>query len=387
MNAAITKNPTRTVPRSIGLHGRLAVLSAMAGGLILGGVLVAAMTLTGRLSGHAIFATATALFLAGSLVGLVHGVALAFAGRPAGITLRQARGDMGRAALYLVPGMAVAWLVTIWVAMTLIALYTGRMGPLVAAGLGWVAAGTILTVTAVHAVRAMANAYARWPERRAGTVLTGAAFAAFLVLFLADRPEIWGIRLRLTEVGAVGLAALLAVWVAGPLVTVSLRLARSVPFPRPLAGLGVGRMTGTDLAVGLAVGLVVGLVAVPFAGPSASTAAAGTLVVQASQALVNEVLLRLFVLTGAAWALLRWHRIQATEAVVGAVVVATLVQVLIYAPGAAAIGFASWLGTAGFLMMVVGLPAAAFGYLFWKRGFGTALLADVAALAMIALLA
>lgn len=387
MNAAITNSPTRTVPRSIGLHGRLAVFSAMAGGLALGGVLVAAMTLTGRLSGHAIFATATALFLGGSLVGLVHGVALGFLGRPTGVTLRDARGDMGRAALYLVPGMAVGWLVTIWVAMTLVALYTGRMGPLVGAGLGWVAAGTILTVAAVHAVRALRNAYARWPERRPGTVLTGAAFAAFLVLFLADRPEIWGIRLRLTEVGAVGLAALLAVWVAGPVVTVALRLARSVPFARPLAGLGTGRMTSTDLAVGLTVGLVVGLVALPFAGPATSTATAGTLVVQASQALVNEVLLRLFVLTGAAWALLRWHRIRAAEAVVGAIVVATLVQVLVYAPGASAIGFANWAGTAGFLVMAVGLPAAAFGYLFWKRGFGTALLADVAALAMIAFLA
>ena len=35
----------------------------------------------------------------------------------------------------------------------------------------------------------------------------------------------------------------------------------------------------------------------------------------------------------------------------------------------------------------VALPAAAFGVLFWRRGFATALIADVTALAAIALLA
>lgn len=389
MNAqtqTLTTPAGAAVPRTIGLHGRTAVLSSMAGGIALGGVLVAAMTLTGRLSGHAVFATATALFLAGSLLGVLHGVALGFLGRPAGVTAKAARSDMGRAALYLVPSLAVAWLATIWVAMTMIAFYTGRVGPLAGAAVGWVAAGTILAVAAVHGVRALQNAYARWPERRPGTVLVMASFAALAMLFLSDRPEIWGIRLRLTEVGAVLASALLAVWVAGPVVTVALRLARSVPFPRPLAGLGAARMTAADLGIGLGVGAVVGLLAVPFAGPSTSTALAGSVVVQVSQALVNEVLLRLFVVTVAAWALLQWHRINAAEAVVGAVLASTLLQVLVYAPGAAAIGFASWTGTAAFLVMAVALPAAAFGVLFWKRGFGAALVADMMALAAIAIL-
>jgi hypothetical protein len=170
------------------------------------------------------------------------------------------------------------------------------------------------------------------------------------------------------------------------MVTVALRLARSVPFPRAMAGLGAGRTTAKDLGVGLAVGMVVGLMAVPFTGPAAP-AAVGTVVVGASQALVNEVLLRLFVVTVVAWLLLRWHRLGVNEALVGAVVAATLVQVLLYAPGAAAIGFASWTGTALFLTLGVALPAAAFGVLFWRRGFATALIADVTALAAIALLA
>lgn len=390
MNAPTTQNsmnPGGTVPRTIGLHGRVAVLSAMAGGVAVGGVLVAAMTLAGRLSGNAIFATATALFLVGALLGLVHGAALGFFGRPAGVTPRQAGRDMGRAGLYLVPGLAVSWLATVWVAMTLVAFYTGRVGPLAGAAVGWLGAGAILAATAVQALRALRNAYARWPERRAGTVLVAASFAALLVLLVSDRPEIWGIRLRVTEVGAVLAAALLALWVAGPLVTVALRLARSVPFPKPMAGLSATRITAADLGLGLVVGVVAGLLAVPFAGPASAPAAAGTLIVEVSQALVNEVLLRLFLVTAVAWLLLRWHRVNVNEALAGAVLAAALVQVLIHVPGAHAIGFTSWTGTALFLVMAVAIPATAFGLVYWKRGFAPALVADMAALAAIALLA
>lgn len=387
MNAPTTQNPTNPVPRTIGLHGRVAVFSAMAGGVAVGGVLVAAMTLAGRLSGNAIFATATALFLVGALLGLVHGAVLGFFGRPAGVSPRQAGHDLGRAALYIVPGLAVSWLASIWVSMTLVAFYTGRIGPLVGAAIGWLAAGAILAAAAVQAIRALRNAYARWPERRAGTVLAAASFAALLILFVSDRPEIWGIRLRVTEVGAVLAASLLTIWVAGPLVTLSLRLARSVPFPKPMAGLGSARITAADLGLGLVVGIVVGLLAVPFAGPATAPAAVGSVVVKVSQAVVNEVLLRLFLVTAVAWLLLRWHRVHVNEALVGAVLAAALMQVVLYAPGAAAVGFASWTGTALFLAMAVALPALAFGLVFWKRGFASALVADMAALAAIAFLA
>ncbi len=381
-----TPAPEATVPRTIGSHGRVAVLFAMAGGVTIGGILVAAMTLSGRLSGNGIFATATALFIVGAVLGLAHGVLLGLLGRETTVRVRDAAHDLGRAALYAIPGLAISWLATIWVAMTLVAFYTGRVGPLVGAAVGWVAAGTILAVAVVQGLRALKNAFARWPERRPGTLLAAASFAALLLLFLGDRPEIWGIRLRLTETGAVLLAAFLAVWVAGPLVTLALRLARSVPFPRPLAGLDASRVTAADLALGLLVGIVVGLLAVPFVGPS-GPAAFGALVIEVSQSVVNEVLLRLFLVTAVAWLLLRWHRVADNEALVGAVVAATLVQVLLYAPGAAAIGFTSWTGTTLFLVMAVGVPAAAFGLLFWRRGFASALVADVAAFAAVALLA
>jgi hypothetical protein len=376
------------VPRSIGLHGRVAVLSGMAGGVALGGVLVAYLTLNGRLSAHALFMNATGLFLIGAILGLIHGVVLGYLGRPTAVTPRQVRGDMGRAALFAVPGLAVAWLATIWVAMTLVAAYTGRIGALIAVSLGWVAAGIILAVAALHAFKALKNAYARWPERRAGTLLTAASFAALLLIFLANRPEIWGLRLRFTENGAVLLAAFLAVWVAGPMVTLALRLARQVPFPRALAGLGRGSGKGfQDVLIGLVAGAVVGLLAVPFAAPGVTPAAMGTVVVGVSQSLVNEVLLRLILVTAVAWLLLRWERVPANRALIGAVVTATLVQVALYTPGALAVGFASWTGTVLFLLVVAAIPAVVFGLLFWRRGFTSALVADVVALAVLALLA
>jgi hypothetical protein len=390
MNAATNEtreNTGQPVPRAIGLHGRVAVLSTMAGGIALGGVLVAAMTLSGRLSGHALFMNATGLFIVGAIIGLVHGTVLGYFGRPAGTSPRKAAHDLGLAALYAVPGVAIAWLAAIWVAMTMIAAYTGRLGALAAVALGWVSAGVILSAAVVQALRAVKNAYARWPERAPGTVLSAASFAALLLTFLADRPEIWGLRLRLTETGAVLLAAFLTIWVAGPIVTLALRMARQVPFSRPMAGLATTRSTAADLGIGLLAGVVVGLLAVPFAAPASAPAAAGVMVIEVGQALVDEVLLRLFLVTGVAWLLLRWHRVSANEALVGAIIAATVAQVALYSPGAVAVGFASGTGLVAFLAIAVAIPAAVFGLLFWKRGFGSALVADIAALAAIALLA
>lgn len=377
----------KALPRTIGLHGRVAVQSAMAGGVALGGIVVAAMTLTGRLSAHALFMNATALFIVGAILGLTHGLVLAYFGRPLGTTRRRAAGDLARSILYAVPGVAVAWLAAVWVAMSYIAWYSGSVGALLGVAVGWALATGIVATAALNGWRALQNAYARWPERRAGTLVVAGSFAALLMLFLADRPEIWGLRLRLTETGAVLLAAALAIWVAGPAVTLALRLSWGLPSTRPFAGLlGDKRWTPQDLVIGLVAGLVIGLVAVPFAGPMAP-ATAGSVVVEVSQALVNEVLLRLVVVTGAAWLLLRWGRLGANEAALGAIGLAVVLQVALYTPGALAVGFASATSLAAFLLLAVAAPAAVFGLLYWKRGFGTALVADATALLAILLLA
>lgn len=377
------------VPRGIGLQGRVAVTWATAGGVILGGFLVAAMTLTGQLSGSGLFFTSSGLFVIGVVLGLLHGTVLGFLGRAESTTSRQALGALGRSALYAIPAVAVGWLATVWIGMTVVALYLDRALPLIGVAVSWAVGATVVAAAVVYGVRALQNAYARWPERRVGTAVVAMTFAALLLTFLADRPELWGLRFRVTEVGAVLLAALLSIWLAGPAVTAALRLLRGLPGPRRLPAPATdGRFLG-DAGVGILVGLVLGVLAVPFAGPAVATATGplGAVVTAVSQAVVDEVLLRLVLLTSVVWALLRWHRVRPNEAVGAAILLTTLVQVVLYTPGVLAIGFPSALTATGFVLVTVLLPALAFGVLYWQRGFGSALVADATAMVAVALLA
>jgi len=393
MNATIEAGKDRrdgaTLTRGIGMHGRVAVTWAAAGGIALGGILVALMTLTGRLSGLGLLQTATGLFVIGAVIGLAHGATLGFFGRSESTSARQARGDLGRATLYALPALAVAWLVTIWVAMTMAAGYLDRWLPTVGVTLAWIAAAAFVVTAGVYGVRALRNAYARWPERTPGTALVAASFTALLVLFLADRPEIWGLDLQLTETGAVLLAGFLTFWVAGPAITLALRLLSDLPLARPKLVAESGARMGTDVGLGLAVGAALGILAVPFLEGMAPAAVGlgGGAVVAVSQAVVDEITLRLVLLTGVAWVLLRWHRIGRAEAAVAAVAVTVLVQLALYAPEVAAVGFPTTVAAAGFALTTVALPAVAFGVLYWTRGFGAALVADAAAVLAILLLA
>jgi hypothetical protein len=375
--------------KSIGLTGRVAVTWAMAGGLLLGGVLVALMTLAGRLSGHGIFMTATGLFVIGALLGAAHGGTLGLLGRPAGVERHEALGALGRSLLYAVPGVTVAWLLTIWIAMSALAFYLDRVGPMVLVAVAWAGGAVLLASAATYGLRALRNAYTRWPERHLGTVMVVGSFAALLLVFLAERPSLWLLPLRVTEVGAVLAAALLAIWVVGPLVTVALRLAAELPARGWATPRFEGRTTALNVGLGLVVGLVVGLLAVPFAGSAASVVpgAAGGAVVAVAQAVVDEVLLRLVLLTGVAWLVLRWHRIHAEEAAVLAVAAVAMVQVLLYLPGVVAAGFPTALAAVTFTGAVVLLPALAFGAVYWTRGFTAAVVADAtAALALLILI-
>ncbi|HEX9887023.1 MAG TPA: hypothetical protein VGA70_11075 [Longimicrobiales bacterium] len=392
MSAALESGNGYTVGtrlhRGIGLHGRVAVTWAMAGGILSGGFLVALMTLAGRLSGHGLFFTSSGLFVVGAVLGLLHGGFLGFLGRAPDVDRGDALGGLGRALLYAIPAVAVSWLATVWIAMTILALYLGHSAPLAGVGLAW-AVGLIVVGTAgVFGLEALRNAYARWPERRIGTVLVATSFAALMVLFLADRPEMWGLRMRVTETGAVLLALALTFWVAGPAVTLALRALSALPAPAPRALGGGGHSLASDLGIGLLVGAVLGVLAVPFGGlsPAATAGAAGAVVTSISQAVVDEILLRLVILTSAAWALLRWQRISREEAAVLAVIITAVIQVTLYAPGVMALGFPSTVAAAGFVLVTVLVPALAFGALYWTRGLGSALVADATAVTALALM-
>ena len=380
---------TTEVPGGIGLQGWVTVAWSAAGGIAIGGLLVALMTLSGRLSGMGLFMTSSGLFVIGALLGMAHGAALGYAGRPDGVTRASAARDVGMGAIYATVALPFAGVIAMWIALSMPALFIGRLPALIGVGAGWLTGTLIVAAAAVAGWRALRNAWLRWPERDVGTVLVAATFASLLVLFLMDRPEIWGLRLRVTETGAVLLALAGTFWVGLPIITLALRTLAGLPGRHPAPAFERSWRVSADLAVGLVAGIVVALIAAPFAVPAAlpglgATGAAGSIFASIGQALVDEVLLRLFLVTGAVWALLRWGRVQARPAAVMSVVAAAFVQVLLYAPGVASIGFPTALGTIGFTVMLVLVPALAFGTLYWTRGVGAAVTADATALVVLA---
>jgi hypothetical protein len=250
----------------------------------------------------------------------------------------------------------------------------------------WAVGAVLMCVAALEGWQALRRGYARWAEKRYGTLLVAATFAALLVLFLADRPQLWGSRLQLTEVGAVLLALSMTLWLVGPLVTLALRTVTRLRVPG--AAFDTPRRALPGLALGLAAGAVVGLAAVPFAvAPAGAAGPAGAVVLSVSAALFNEVLLRLFLVTAIAALIIRYYSVRRNEAIAIAVMAAAVVEVLLHLPGVAMIGFPTTLGAAAFLLTAVVLPAIVFGFLFWKRGLTTAVVAHATALVAIALLA
>jgi hypothetical protein len=260
---------------------------------------------------------------------------------------------------------------------------------MIGSGVAWVIGVGLITYAAVTGWRALAGAYARWEEKQFGTGLVAATFAALLVLFLAKRPELWGIHLRLTEVGAVLLAVSMTLWLVGPAVTLALRYAKKVALPgaafdkatKALPGIGVGLVTGVLLA----------LIALPFAATQYGVAAnpdvgpAGKVVLAVSAALFNEVVLRLFVVTTVAALAMRVYAARRPRAITFAVLAAAAVEVAVNLPGVIMVGFPTTAGAAAFMVTAIVLPAVVFGALFWKRGLTTAVVAHATALVAIAL--
>lgn len=381
-----TATEERGLRRGIGLPGRVALTWAVGGGIALGGFVVALLTLTGRLSGSGLFLSSGALFVVGALVGLAHGGVLGYLGRSGEDGSREAARSVAKGMLYAIPALAVSAVVAGWIAMTVVGLYTGELAIMALVVAAWVAGAALVGVAAWQGYVALRNAYARWPARRVGTVLVAGTFAALLVTFLADRPEIWGFDLRVTETGAVLLAAALAIWVVGPLVTVALQILRGLPEPRPSAGFSGG--WASSLLLGLFAGAVLALLALPFLGPAtgAGAGAAGSVVVAVSRALVDEVVLRLVLMTGLVWALLRWHPVHREEAALAALAAVAVIQLVVYAPAVMGIGFASTGAMLGYVATRFVIPAAAFGALYWLRGLGTAVVADATAMTALAVL-
>jgi hypothetical protein len=375
--------------KGVGLPGRTAITWAVAGAIGLGGAVVGVSALTGNLSGNGLLMTAGALFVLGGLLGFAHGAVLGIMGRPQGMTVGRAARAVGLAAMYSVPALTVAFLVAGWMALTTVSIYTGEVLAMTGSGIAWVIGTGLIAYAAVTGWNALRSAYDRWKEKRVGTLLVATTFAALLVLFLAKRPELWGVHLQLTEVGAVLLATSMTLWLVGPLVTLALRLANKIALPG--AAYDNTARVVPSIGIGLIAGVVLALVARPFASAQYGVAntdvgPAGAIVLAVSAALFNEVLLRLFLVTAVAALALRVYGTNRPRAVTLAVLLTAAIEVLVNLPGVVMIGFPTVSAAAAFMVTAIAIPAVALGVLFWKRGFATAVIAHATALVAIALL-
>jgi hypothetical protein len=174
MTTTMMQYPARTPAadaRDTGMTARVTVAWALAGAVAAGGFLVATLTLTERLSGHAVFVTAAGLFLLGAAAGFAIGAGLGYFGRPADVTAAEARGGLARAALWALPALAATFLVTAWLAATVLVLYAGRTLPMVFAAAAWLTAAALVlwaVTEAADAVRHIGEAWrTRWAARRA----------------------------------------------------------------------------------------------------------------------------------------------------------------------------------------------------------------------------
>lgn len=213
-------------PSQLGLVGQVATSWGVAGGLI-ASVVVTLHVLAGQLSSSLGFLTTTLFFVAGSLVGYLHGGILAYLGRPADVHRRLALHRLALAALYAVPVMVAGWLVSMVLALSAASMLAGRTIALLVSLLGWAAALGLVAWAVVETRGAVGNLCQRWPGARPLMIVLALAFLALLPIFIVARPTIWvlGVKPTATAAGIMALAA--TFWILGPLGTLGLLAARA----------------------------------------------------------------------------------------------------------------------------------------------------------------
>jgi hypothetical protein len=142
LNPTANRNPADE--RDDGLPVRVTLAWTVTGAVLMGGVLVAAMTMAERLNGNGLLVTSAGLYIVGAIAGFAIGALLAWLGRPAGVTTNVALRRVAFAALLAVPALAVGFIAAGWIAMTAVALYTGKALTMAAVVAGWAVGGVIV---------------------------------------------------------------------------------------------------------------------------------------------------------------------------------------------------------------------------------------------------
>jgi hypothetical protein len=390
-----TMHTTRPPKRGIELPAAVALSWSLIGGLVLGGAGVAAMIFAGRMSGHLMLMGSTVLFVIGAMLGLAHGVILGLFGRPAEWTVGKAGNALLHGMLWIGPTLLIGWLLAGWMAALPIALGGQRYLASAISVLAWVAMFAAMPWALRRGVEAARLAYARWDDRILGTLLIAVVGSALVVAFAITPPTIWFTGTTFSRTGGLFFAGFLTFWFYGPLITAALHLSRR------LRGVAAKEMTERTwkhalVSVGIAVGvgLMLAAVAIPFyrGAPGLTSgverlgfwpAFAATL----ATAFADEMLFRLIVITLAFAVTQRYLTHDRNRAIVVAVAFATLMDLFLHAPAALVLGLPGASLLAGFVTLRMAIPAILFGYLYYRRGLGTAVAAHLTADAALLLLA
>lgn len=221
-----TKLPGPLSPSHLGLVGQVATSWGVASGL-LASIVVTAHVLFGQLSSSLGFLTASLFFVAGSVIGYLHGGIMGYLGRPADVDRKLALHRLALAALYAVPTMVAGWLVAMVLALSAASLVADRTLALLGTSLGWVAALGLLVWAAVETRGAVRNLCDRWPGARVLLVTLVLAFLALLPVFIITRPEVWVVGVRPTATTAALMALGATLWILGPLGVLGLLAVRA----------------------------------------------------------------------------------------------------------------------------------------------------------------
>lgn len=206
------------------LPGRLALGWAGASGMLAGGVWVGFLVWLQRTSSSVTLLITTVFFVVFGALGFIHGGVLGYLARPAGSPTWPVLRSLLWAALLGAPLLALLWELAVWISLTEAALQLGGAGVIIGLGFSWGALLVVCSFAIVQGALALRRAYATWPESRVGTLLVAITFAFLLINFLSEPPVIWGSDLRVTGVGALLLALGVTLWIASPVIVLTLQL-------------------------------------------------------------------------------------------------------------------------------------------------------------------
>lgn len=213
-------------PVNLGLVGQMATSWGLAGGLLAAAV-SGVLMITGRVSASIGFLTATLYFVAGWLIGFLHGGIVGYMGRPVHVSRLLALKRLGLAVLYAAPSLILGWCLAVCLTVGAVGVVGDRPALLAFALVGVGGLLAALGWAVVEARIALEHLGHRWPGSGAVLALLGVTFVALLPFFLVLRPEIWFLGLRPTPPLAALMAAAAALWIGGPLLVVGLLLVRA----------------------------------------------------------------------------------------------------------------------------------------------------------------